>query len=91
MIPGATVNYNHFAHGVYRADQLMSYYKYNHKTVKMWKRIFFFFLECSVLNSFVLSQKNYNNYLKIYFLFLHRYSLHDMIHILLNNNLDLGI
>lgn len=52
--PQAILKYNQYAHGVDRADQLMAYYKYNHKTVKVWKRIFFFLLEASIINSFVL-------------------------------------
>ncbi len=41
----------------------MSYYKYNHKTVKAWRRVFFFLFEASIVNSLVIFQAK--NSLKI--------------------------
>jgi len=59
-VPEAILNYNQYAHGVDRADQLMSYYKFKNKTIKVWKRVFFFLLEASIINSWILYKMKNN-------------------------------
>ena len=52
--PTAIVEYNTYMGGVDRADQLLSYYGFAHRTVKWWRRLFFFLLDTAVVNSYVL-------------------------------------
>ncbi len=40
--PQAVVEYNKYMSGVDRADQLLSYYGFGHRTVRWWRRAFFF-------------------------------------------------
>jgi hypothetical protein len=40
--------------GVDRGDQLISYYNIGRRSRKWWKRVFYYILECAILNSFVL-------------------------------------
>lgn len=50
----AVVNvYNHSMNGVDIADQLTVFYSFVRKTKKLWRN-FFFFLEVSVVNSYLL-------------------------------------
>ncbi|ETW92660.1 MAG: hypothetical protein ETSY2_52870 [Candidatus Entotheonella gemina] len=42
--PEAVVEYNKFMGGVDRGDQLLSYYGFPHRTVKWWRRAFFFLI-----------------------------------------------
>jgi len=52
--PLAIVQYNKHMKGVDQADQLLSYYGFGHRTVKWWRRAFFFLLDMAVVNSYVL-------------------------------------
>lgn len=47
-------NYNNYAKGVDRLNQLCGYYRYNHGTKKWWKPIFYQFLEIVMVNSYIL-------------------------------------
>ena len=40
--------------GVDKIDQLVSYYSFLHKSVKWWRKVFFWFLEVSVVNSYII-------------------------------------
>lgn len=52
--PAAIVEYNQYMGGVDRADQLLSYYGFAHRTRKWWRRVFFFLLDTAVVNSYIL-------------------------------------
>ena len=52
--PTAIVEYNKYMGGVDTADQLLSYYGFSHRTVRWWRRAFFFLLDMAVVNSYVL-------------------------------------
>ncbi len=52
--PQAIVQYNKYMGGVDHADQLLSYYGFGHRTVRWWRRAFFFLLHMAVVNSYVL-------------------------------------
>ena len=54
MKPQAIVEYNRYMGGVDHADQLLSYYGFGHRTVKWWRRAFFFLLDMAVVNSYIL-------------------------------------
>ena len=59
--PKAIVEYNKYMGGVDRADQFLSYYRFSHRTVKWWRRAFFFLLDMAVVNSYVLYTFNNPN------------------------------
>ena len=40
--------------GVDKLDQLMAYYSFLHKSVKWWRRVFFWLLEVDVINSYII-------------------------------------
>ncbi len=52
--PTAIVEYNRFIGGVDLADQLLSYYGFGHRTVRWWRRAFFFLFDMAVVNSYIL-------------------------------------
>ena len=52
--PLAIAEYNKYMGGVDHADQLLSYYGFGHRTVKWWRRAFFFLLDTAVVNSYIL-------------------------------------
>ena len=54
MKPHTRVEYNRYMGGVDVADQLLSYYGFGHRTVKWWRRAFFFLLDMAVVNSYIL-------------------------------------
>ena len=57
--PKAIVEYNKYMGGVDLADQLLSYYGFGHRTVKWWRRAFFFLLDMAVVNGYILyTQQN---------------------------------
>ena len=47
-------DYNQYMLGVDKLDQLVSYYSFLHKSVKWWRKVFFWLLEASVVNSYVI-------------------------------------
>lgn len=40
--------------GVDKLDQLMAYYSFLHKSVKWWRKVFFWLLEAVVINSYII-------------------------------------
>ena len=59
--PVAIIQYNKYMGGVDMADQLLSYYSFAHRTVKWWRRAFFYLIDMAVVNSYVLyTMKNKN-------------------------------
>ena len=40
--------------GVDKLDQLMSYFSFLHKSVKWWRKVFFWMVEVAVVNSYIL-------------------------------------
>ena len=59
--PLAVAEYNRYMGGVDRADQLLSYYGYSHRTIKWWKRAFFFLLDKAVVNAYLLYTDTHPN------------------------------
>ena len=51
--PTVVTDYNKHILGVDKLDQLVSYYSFLHKSVKWWRKVFFWLLEVCVVNSFV--------------------------------------
>ena len=43
-------DYNKYILGVYKMDQSVSYYSFLHKSLKWWKKVFFWLIEFSVVN-----------------------------------------
>jgi len=52
--PNMIKDYVQNMRGVDRGDQMSSYYNFDHRSVKWWKRILFSLMETSILNSFIL-------------------------------------
>lgn len=52
--PPLLPDYQAHMRGVDRGDQLISYYNIGRRSKKWWKRVFYYILECALLNSFVL-------------------------------------
>lgn len=52
--PSVVADYNEFMLGVDKLDQLMSYYSFLHKSVKWWRKIFFWLLEVVVINAYII-------------------------------------
>ena len=56
--PVVIVDYNQYMLGVDKLDQLTSYYSFLHKTVKWWRKVFFWLLEVAVVNSHIIYKEN---------------------------------
>lgn len=52
--PEAVYLYNKYMGGVDKFDQHMSYYNISQKSRKWWIKLFYYFLETSIVNSFIL-------------------------------------
>lgn len=52
--PTAIVDYNTYMGGVDKADQLLSYYTFHHRTVKWWKRAAFHLLNTAYVNAYII-------------------------------------
>ena len=50
----AVDKYNKSINGVDRHDQYCVYYSFVRKTIKWWRKLFFYLLECSTVNSYIL-------------------------------------
>ena len=48
--------YNHYMLGVDKLDQLMAYYSFLHKSIKWWRKVFFWMLEVVVVNAYIIYQ-----------------------------------
>ena len=46
--------YNHSMNGVDRADQYTVYYSFVRRSVKWWRKVFFWVMEVAVVNSYIL-------------------------------------
>ena len=55
--PIAVEEYNKYMNGVDRNDQHCTYYSFIRKTLKWWRKMFFYLLECSTVNSYILYKK----------------------------------
>ena len=56
--PSVIADYNKYMLGVDKLDQLVSYYSFLHKSVKWWRKVFFWLLEVSVVNSYVIYKED---------------------------------
>ena len=54
MKPEAVHEYNKFMLGVDRLDQRMSYYQYTRRTIRWWRKVFFWMIEVVVVNSYII-------------------------------------
>ena len=52
--PVAVDTYNKSMNGVDCNDQHCTYYSFVRKTLKWWRKVFFYLLECSTVNSYIL-------------------------------------
>ena len=54
------VEYNKYMLGVDKLDQMMSYYSFLHKSVKWWRKVFFWMLDMVVVNSYIIHKQTQN-------------------------------
>ena len=52
--PSAVHLYNNNMNGVNRADQLAVYYSFERKTRKWWRKVFFWLMETTIVNSYII-------------------------------------
>jgi len=52
--PQVVHKYNMYMLGVDSLDQRMSYYNFSHKSVKWWRKVFFWMVDAVIVNSYVL-------------------------------------
>jgi len=52
--PVAIIDYNKYKTGVDHGDQMITYYPFKRKTLKWWKKMFFYLFKVSVVNSFII-------------------------------------
>ena len=52
--PEVVQDYNLHMLGVDKLDQLMSYYSFLHKSIKWWRKVFFWVLEVAVINTYIV-------------------------------------
>ena len=52
--PIMIVDYNKHMLGVDKIDQMMSYYSFLHKSVKWWRKVFFWILEVATVNAYII-------------------------------------
>jgi hypothetical protein len=52
--PKIIAEYNQFMLGVDKVDQMMSYYCFVRKSIKWWRKVFFWVLDLSIVNSFII-------------------------------------
>ena len=50
-------DYNQHMLGVDKLDQFASYYSFLHKSVKWWRKVFFWMLEVAVINAYIIYKK----------------------------------
>ena len=55
--PSVVANYNVHMIGVDGMDQLTSYYSFTHKTVKWWRKVFFWMVEVALVNTYIIHKK----------------------------------
>ena len=56
--PSVVNKYNHNMNGVDIADQLTVFYSFVRKTKKWWRKLFFYFQEVSVVNSYIVYKQS---------------------------------
>ena len=55
--PTVVADYNEHMNGVNRMDQLSSYYSFLYKSVKWWRKVFFWTIEVAMVNSYIVHRK----------------------------------
>ena len=56
--PKMIEEYNSYMGGVDKSDQLLSYYGFDHRSVKWWKRVAFHLLDLSIVNAYVMYRQS---------------------------------
>ena len=52
--PAVLPDYQVYMRGVDRGDQIQTYYNIGRRSTKWWERVFFYIVECAILNSYIL-------------------------------------
>lgn len=59
--PKVIVDYNKFIHGVDKFNQRISSYTFDRKSRRNWRRLFFFFFNASLVNSYIFYNQLHQN------------------------------
>ena len=59
--PSMIEQYNQYMRGVDKCNQLLSYYRFPHRTVKWWRRAFFHLLDIAVVQAYILYRQSPQN------------------------------
>ena len=60
--PEVVHDYNKHMLGVDKLDQLASYYSFLHKSVKWWRKVFFWAMEVAVVNSYIIYKEHMSSH-----------------------------
>ena len=60
-LPEVVHEYNHHMNGVDKMDQMMAYYGFERKSIKWWRKVFFWMVEVAVNNAHVLYKSYTSN------------------------------
>jgi hypothetical protein len=52
------LDYNKYKTGVDRSDQMLSYYSFERKTIKWWKKLFFHLFDLAIVHTHILHTKS---------------------------------
>lgn len=55
--PSAVADYNKYKIGVDKSDQMLSYYSFQRKSVKWWKKLFFHLFDLTLVNAHIIHRK----------------------------------
>jgi hypothetical protein len=57
MKPTTVLDYSKYNIGVDRSDQMLSYYSFERKMIKRWKKLFFHLFNLAIVNAHILHTK----------------------------------
>jgi hypothetical protein len=55
--PSAVLDYNKYKIGMDKSDQMLSYYSFQRKLVKWWKKLFFHLFSLTLVKAHILHRK----------------------------------
>jgi hypothetical protein len=64
--PSAVLDYNKYKIGVDRSDQMLSYYSFQRKLVKWWKKLFFHLFNLALVNAHILHREKCTKKFRLY-------------------------
>lgn len=75
--PATYVSYNSSKTGVDKQDQMASYYPFSRKTIKWWKKLFFWLFQIGVVNAYKYYNAQNNTKIMLYYMYIWLSCLHS--------------